>query len=76
MGYSFGRNKQTSSKGAGADIVSFLQRWLPLYPGMAAKKLYIAGESYAGHFVPVRALQRRSAPAGGSPGRGRAGRMP
>ncbi|KAK8712270.1 hypothetical protein V6N13_147510 [Hibiscus sabdariffa] len=33
-------------------LVSFMQNWYEKYPNFKSKDLYVAGSSYAGHFVP------------------------
>ncbi|KAK9041556.1 hypothetical protein V6N11_016651 [Hibiscus sabdariffa] len=33
-------------------LVSFMQKWYEKYPNFKSKDLYVAGSSYAGHFVP------------------------
>lgn len=55
VGYSYGTGDRIhSSADAGADIVTFIQRWFAAYPEISRNApVYIAGESYAGHYVPA-----------------------
>lgn len=54
VGYSTGTgSKIQSSTDAAIDIITFIKKWYTLFPGMQRLKLIIAGESYAGHYVPA-----------------------
>ena len=54
VGYSTGTGpKVHNSVDAGKDIVQFLRGFYELYPEHAARKLYITGESYGGHYLPA-----------------------
>jgi carboxypeptidase D len=54
----------TDDGGYSAEFVSFLESFLGLYPELAGRDLYISGESYAGHYLPViaRAIIRQGSP--------------
>ncbi|PSC75722.1 serine carboxypeptidase-like 28 [Micractinium conductrix] len=41
-----------SDKGLAADVVAFLLEWRKLYPALQGNPLWLAGESYASHYVP------------------------
>jgi len=54
VGYSFGYGPQVkSSIEAAADFITFYEGWLNLFPDFINRPLYIAGESYGGHYVPA-----------------------
>ena len=55
-----------------AHFEAFLHNWLDLYPGMADKAIFLAGESYAGTYLPWIAQTIMEGNAAG--GEGRAGR--
>eukprot|EP00041_Stephanoeca_diplocostata_P017087 m.340016 g.340016 ORF g.340016 m.340016 type:complete len:676 (-) comp20589_c1_seq3:342-2369(-) len=49
-----GRNRIHSSIDAAKDIVVFIRSWFEQYPEINRNtKVYIAGESYGGHYVPA-----------------------
>lgn len=37
---------------ASTHLIEFLQKYLELFPGDSTKKVYLAGESYAGQYIP------------------------
>ena len=39
------------------NLVSFLQQFLDVFPHFASRPLFIAGESYAGHYIPALAVE-------------------
>ncbi|CAE7900331.1 KEX1 [Symbiodinium necroappetens] len=54
VGFSTGRGHfVNSSAQAGLDMVQFLLGWQALFPEILSPKFVLAGESYAGHFVPA-----------------------
>lgn len=54
VGFSTGRGHfVNSSAQAGLDMVQFLLGWQALFPEILRPKFVLAGESYAGHFVPA-----------------------
>jgi len=54
VGYSFGYGPEVkSSVDAAADFISFYLGWLELFPEFYGRALYIAGESYGGHYIPA-----------------------
>jgi len=54
VGYSFGSGPAIhSSVDAAKDFVIFYQGWLQLFPEFVGRPLYIAGESYGGHYIPA-----------------------
>lgn len=57
VGYSYGLGPPTTSTVMAAqDMLSFLLEWYPHYPELVPNKLVIAGESYAGHYLPAWSL--------------------
>ncbi len=63
--------KQVGDARTASDSRAFLLGFLKKFPGFAASELYIAGESYAGHYVPTLAAAildgNAAAAAAGSP---------
>eukprot|EP00038_Savillea_parva_P014774 m.12076 g.12076 ORF g.12076 m.12076 type:complete len:658 (+) comp2906_c0_seq1:53-2026(+) len=54
VGYSYGTTSVHTSADAAADIVTFIQRWFDAFPEVDRNApVFIAGESYAGHYVPA-----------------------
>jgi len=54
VGFSFGYGpKITSSKDAGVDMVQFILGWRLLFPEYKNSDIFLASESYGGHFVPA-----------------------
>ncbi|KAI9244035.1 Alpha/Beta hydrolase protein [Phascolomyces articulosus] len=52
-GFSYGSYHVKNSKEAARDIFMFLQLFLMAFPNLANSQLHIAGESYAGHYIPA-----------------------
>lgn len=44
--------KDTGDKRTAEDSLTFLIKWLERFPQYKNRELYIAGESYAGHYIP------------------------
>ncbi|KAG0177442.1 hypothetical protein DFQ29_004812 [Apophysomyces sp. BC1021] len=53
VGYSYGYADTSDSFGAGRDIYVFLQVLFKQFPAYAHLDFHIAGESYAGHYIPA-----------------------
>jgi len=54
VGYSFGYGPSVKSTvDAAADVITFIQGWLNLFPEFKGVETYISGESYAGHYMPA-----------------------
>lgn len=54
VGYSYTESDQVSSTAAAAkDVYIFLELFFQKFPQFAANKFHIAGESYAGHYIPA-----------------------
>ncbi|KAK6941716.1 Peptidase S10, serine carboxypeptidase, partial [Dillenia turbinata] len=45
-------DSKLSDSAAAEDAYQFLVNWLNLYPQYKGRKFYMAGESYAGHYIP------------------------
>ncbi|CAO2141831.1 unnamed protein product [Urochloa humidicola] len=56
VGYSYSADaayyQGVDDKMTATDNMVFLQRWLQKFPQYEGRDLYIAGESYAGHYIP------------------------
>ncbi|TVU25219.1 hypothetical protein EJB05_27708 [Eragrostis curvula] len=56
VGYSYSADaayyQGVDDKMTAMDNMVFLQRWLEKFPQYKGRELYIAGESYAGHYIP------------------------
>ncbi|PRW58008.1 serine carboxypeptidase-like 34 [Chlorella sorokiniana] len=46
-----------TDKGMATDMVDFIREWRKLFPRLARAPFWLAGESYAGHYVPHITLQ-------------------
>lgn len=60
VGFSYSKNKTdyiTGDKKTASDTHSFLLKWFELYPEFLANPFFIAGESYAGVYVPTLASE-------------------
>jgi carboxypeptidase C (cathepsin A) len=54
VGYSYGAGpKVTSSVDAGLDMVTFITGFLERFPELKGRPVYLAAESYGGHYVPA-----------------------
>jgi len=53
VGFSFGTTSCHSSVDAGKDMVTFYLGWLALFPEFKGRAVYLAGESYGGHYIPA-----------------------
>ncbi|KQJ88429.1 hypothetical protein BRADI_4g17900v3 [Brachypodium distachyon] len=56
VGYSYSADaayyQGVNDKMTAMDNMVFMQRWLEKFPQYKGRELYIAGESYAGHYIP------------------------
>lgn len=52
VGFSYGDEKVTSTKIAGRDVYVFLEMFFDAFPHLRNNDFHIAGESYAGHYIP------------------------
>ncbi|SCU84275.1 LAMI_0C06898g1_1 [Lachancea mirantina] len=52
VGFSYGNEKVTSTRAAGKDVYIFLELFYQKFPLLRRNALHIAGESYAGHYIP------------------------
>ncbi|KAL1918530.1 uncharacterized protein VTP21DRAFT_3190 [Calcarisporiella thermophila] len=52
VGYSYGSSQTSTSLMAAKDVYAFLQIFLQKYPQYANADFHVAGESYAGHYIP------------------------
>ncbi|KAI9311130.1 Alpha/Beta hydrolase protein [Dichotomocladium elegans] len=53
VGYSYGESDVQDSIGAANDVNAFLQLFFSEFPEYRKLDFHIAGESYAGHYIPV-----------------------
>lgn len=53
-GYSFGTGDEYAHELADAaeDVKVFLERWFEIFPEYSRMEIYLAGESYAGQYIP------------------------
>ncbi len=64
-GLSFVENPQgyaTTQAAVNAALLTFLQKWLSLFPAYRTRPLYLTGESYAGRYIPSFAAFLSAAP--------------
>ncbi len=52
VGYSYGDTKIGSTYAAAKDVFVFLELFFQKFPSFSQNKFHIAGESYAGHYIP------------------------
>ncbi|GAV52247.1 hypothetical protein ZYGR_0AG02380 [Zygosaccharomyces rouxii] len=52
VGFSYGDEKITSTRAAGRDVYIFLELFFEKFPELRTHDFHIAGESYAGHYIP------------------------
>ncbi|CCC71897.1 hypothetical protein NCAS_0I02290 [Naumovozyma castellii] len=52
VGFSYGDDKVSSTKMAGKDAYIFLELFFEAFPNLRSNDFHIAGESYAGHYIP------------------------
>ncbi|EDO19272.1 hypothetical protein Kpol_1036p14 [Vanderwaltozyma polyspora DSM 70294] len=52
VGFSYGDSKVSSTHAAGKDVYIFLELFFNKFPELRKNGFHIAGESYAGHYIP------------------------
>ena len=52
-GYSYSGGSVTNSVAAGKDVYALLTLFFKQFPEYSSQDFFIAGESYAGHYIPV-----------------------
>ena len=52
-GFSYGNSYITSMDEIGEEFLQFMRAFLAKYPEYRARDIYIAGESYAGKYIPL-----------------------
>ncbi|GME89802.1 hypothetical protein B5S32_g1122 [[Candida] boidinii] len=53
VGYSYSSGSVSNTVAAGKDVYAFLELFFKQFPEYAELDFHIAGESYAGHYIPV-----------------------
>ncbi|KAG5994263.1 hypothetical protein E4U54_003151 [Claviceps lovelessii] len=53
VGYSYGSGSVSNTVAAGKDVYALLTLFFHQFPEYATQDFHIAGESYAGHYIPV-----------------------
>lgn len=53
VGYSYSSGSVSNTVAAGQDVYAFLELFFQQFPEYAERDFHIAGESYAGHYIPV-----------------------
>jgi cathepsin A (carboxypeptidase C) len=53
VGYSYSSESVTNTVAAGKDVYAFLELFYKQFPHFRKNDFHIAGESYAGHYIPV-----------------------
>lgn len=53
VGYSYSRSPVSDTVSAGKDVYALLSLFFKQFPEYASQDFHIAGESYAGHYIPV-----------------------
>ena len=57
VGYSYSSGSVTSTRDAGKDVYALLTLFFKQFPEYGKQPFHIAGESYAGHYIPVFAAE-------------------
>ncbi|SCV00621.1 LAME_0G10968g1_1 [Lachancea meyersii CBS 8951] len=57
VGFSWGDDRISSTNAAGKDVYIFLELFFQKFPHLRSNDFHIAGESYAGHYIPEIAHQ-------------------
>lgn len=57
VGYSYSGGSVTSTTAAGKDVYALMTLFFEQFPQYAKQPFHIAGESYAGHYIPVFAAE-------------------
>ncbi|SCU85378.1 LANO_0C04104g1_1 [Lachancea nothofagi CBS 11611] len=57
VGFSYGDDRIASTNAAGKDVYIFLEMFFERFPHLRSNDFHIAGESYAGHYIPEIAHQ-------------------
>ena len=52
VGYSYSSNSISNTVSAGKDVYAFLELFFQKFPQFLQNEFHIAGESYAGHYIP------------------------
>ena len=60
VGFSYSSGQVTNTVAAGKDIYALLTLFFKQFPEYAHQDFHISGESYAGHYIPVFASDRKS----------------
>ncbi|KAH3899407.1 probable Carboxypeptidase Y [Saccharomycodes ludwigii] len=53
VGYSYSSGSVSDTVAAGKDVYAFLELFFQNFDQFASNKFHIAGESYAGHYIPI-----------------------
>ncbi|EFR03546.1 carboxypeptidase Y [Nannizzia gypsea CBS 118893] len=53
VGFSYGKEIPIGTRAASKDVFAFLSMFFQQYPQYGKQDFHIAGESYAGHYIPV-----------------------
>ncbi|CAH6719348.1 carboxypeptidase Y [[Candida] jaroonii] len=62
VGYSYSSESVSDTKAAAIDVLAFLELFFKKFPEYSELKFHIAGESYAGHYIPMMAKTILDAP--------------
>ncbi|KAI5949355.1 CPYA [Candida jiufengensis] len=62
VGYSYSSQSVSNTVAAGKDVYAFLELFFKQFPQFLKNDFHIAGESYAGHYIPVFASEILSHP--------------
>ncbi|RDW25909.1 Alpha/Beta hydrolase protein [Yarrowia lipolytica] len=60
VGFSYSSNRVKNSRAAAEDVHKFLSLFFDKFPKYAKQDFHIAGESYAGHYIPAIATEIQS----------------
>jgi cathepsin A (carboxypeptidase C) len=63
VGYSYGDDSVSDTVAAGKDVYALLVLFFKQFPEYKDLEFHIAGESYAGHYIPVFASGKSKTPA-------------